>query len=112
MENELEKKEKIGQLLLIYGKLLTKSIYHRMEMFYLDDYSITEISELEKVSRNAIFESLSHGEKQLEKYEKILQLNDRNHKISNLLDELVKDIDSQRKEEIINNIKGELDYGI
>ena len=26
------------------GKLLTKNICHRLEMFYLEDYSITEIS--------------------------------------------------------------------
>ncbi len=112
MENELQKKEKFAELLLIYGKLLTKNIYHRMEMFYLEDYSITEISELEKVSRNAIFESLSHGEKQLSKYENNLHIGKKNGKITVLLDELANQEDSKKRLEIIEEIKGELGYGI
>ena len=112
MENELQKKEKFAQLLLLYGKLLTENIYHRMEMFYLDDYSITEISQLEEVSRNAIFESLSHGEKQLSKYEKTLQLGKRNQKINALLDQLSKEENSTMRQTIIDEIKGELGYGI
>jgi predicted DNA-binding protein YlxM (UPF0122 family) len=81
-------------------------------MFYLDDYSITGISQLEEVSRNAIFESLSHGEKQLSKYEKTLQLGKRNQKINTLLDQLSKEEDSTLRQTIIDEIKGELGYGI
>ncbi len=112
MENELEKKEKIGELLLIYGKLLTKNIYHRMEMFYLEDYSITEIAQIEEVSRNAIFESLSHGEKQLEKYENSLKLNKKNNQISVLLEKMIKEKDEDNRAALADEIKGELGYGI
>lgn len=112
MENELEKKKKFAELLLIYGKLLTKNIYHRLEMFYLDDYSITEISEIENVSRNAVFESLSHGEKQIQKYEEKLHLYQKNVNIYAKLDLLLNESDKEKKEKIIEEIKGELSYGI
>lgn len=112
MENELEKKEKVGQWLLLYGKLLTKNICHRMEMFYLEDYSITEISQLEKVSRNAVFESLSHGEKQLSKYESILKLDQKNERVSSLLEKIIETDDQEEKEKLVQAIKGELGYGI
>ncbi len=112
MENELEKKEKISELLLLYGKLLTKNVSRRLEMFYLDDYSITEISELEKVSRNAVFESLSHGEKQLLRYEEKLSLKEKYAVLLKKLDELSKEKDETKREELIQDLKGEFGYGI
>lgn len=112
MENELEKKKKFSQLLLLYGKLLTKNISSRLEMFYWDDYSISEIAEIEKVSRNAVFESLNHGEKQLEKYESKLNLSKKYQLVLKDLDELVDEKDAVKRKEIIEEIKGELGYGI
>lgn len=111
-ENELEKKEKVSELLLLYGKLLTENISHRMEMFYLEDYSITEISQLENVSRNAVFESLSHGEKQLLRYEEKLSLQKKHAVLLEKLDELSKEKDEARREELIQYLKGEFGYGI
>lgn len=112
MENELQKKEYYGQLLLIYGKLLTKNIYRRMELFYLNDYSITEISEVENVSRNAVFESLNHGEKQLEKYENSLCILKRNQRIEELLKKISSEKDIETIKKDIQEIKGEIEYGI
>lgn len=112
MENELEKKEYFGQLLLLYGKLLTKNIYHRMELFYLNDYSITEISEVEEVSRNAVFESLSHGERQLEKYEDSLGLYKKNQHLALIAEKLSKEENQDEKEKLIQELKGEIGYGI
>jgi uncharacterized protein len=112
MENELEKKEYFGQLLLLYGKLLTKNISHRMELFYLNDYSITEISEVEEVSRNAVFESLSHGERQLEKYEDSLGLYKKNQRLALIAEKLSKEEKQDEKEKLIQELKGEIGYGI
>lgn len=98
--------------MLLYGKLLTKNISCRLEMFYWDDYSLSEIAQLENVSRNAVFESLSHGERQLEKYEEKLGLSKRNASISNKLDEILHIDDKEQQKKIIDEIKGELGYGI
>lgn len=110
--DELKKKEKFGQLLILYGKLLTNNIYSRMEMFYLNDYSITEIAQNENVSRNAIFESLSHGEKQLENFENKLKLAVKYKEIFKKIDKLSTMINDENGLKIIDEIKGELDYGI
>jgi uncharacterized protein len=112
MENELRKKEYYGQLLLIYGNLLTKNIHHRMELFYLNDYSITEISQNEEVSRNAVFESLANGEKQLDKYEKSLKLFERNQRILSIIERMESEEDKEKLKEEIRKLKGEIGYGI
>ena len=88
MVSELEKKNYIGSLLLIYGNMLSKTTYSRMVDFYLNDLSITEISGNENVSRNAVFESLRIGEKELIKYEDKLHLKEKYEKINSLLDEI------------------------
>ncbi len=112
-ENEaLKKKEYIGALLLIYGKLLTKNIYQRMEACYLMDYSITEISENESVSRNAVFESLENGEKKLEFYEKKLGLYQRNKKLVQMIEKIKLEQDSVKKEKLLDDMKGVIENGI
>ena len=75
-----EKKERYGELLLIYGKMMTDTVYRRMALFYLEDYSITEISQNEEVSRNAVFESLHAGEKILDEWEEKLSLYEKNQR--------------------------------
>ncbi len=112
MENELEKKERVSQLLLIYGGLLTENIHHRMELFYLEDYSITEISQVENVSRNAIFESLSNGEKLLEKYEDCLCVYEKSRNMLTLLNQLSLEKDEEERKKLIQKLKGEIEYGI
>lgn len=112
MDNELKKKERYSLLLILYGSLLTKNIYKRLELFYLNDYSITEISEIESVSRNAVFESLSHGEKQLEKYESKLKLMKRNAKLINLINRFEEVTGEEERKDLINEMKGEIGYGI
>ena len=60
MEDILQKKERIFSLFQIYGKLLTEKNYRRMEFFLFDDLSLFEIAEIEKVSKNAIFQSIKN----------------------------------------------------
>ena len=108
----LLKKEKYAYLLLIYGKILTKTVYSRMESFYLDDYSITEIAQNYNVSRNAVFESIEHGSKKLDDLEKKLGLYEKNKRLSSLLEQFKAENDSKKKDEIIKTIEGELNYGI
>ena len=106
MEDILQKKERIFSLFQIYGKLLTEKNYRRMEFFLFDDLSLFEIAEIEKVSRNAIFQSIKNSSLELVFYEKKISL------LSNLikLKEKIEKIDGN--EEIKESIMKENLYGI
>lgn len=112
MENELEKKAYYADLLLFYGDLLTENVKRRMTSFYLDDYSISEIAENEKVSRNAVFEALHSGEKSLDKYEEALHLREKSLTASSLLEEIKAEDDKAKRDALIERLKGEISYGI
>ncbi len=83
-----------------------------MQAFYDDDLSISEISQNEKVSRNAIFDSLSQGEKELDDYEEKMQLFKKQKEFSVLLDELGNTADNEKRQALISKMKGEIGYGI
>ena len=106
MENILQKKERIFSLFQIYGKLLTEKNYRRMEFFLFDDLSLFEIAEIEKVSRNAIFQSIKNSSLELVFYEKKINLLDNLIKLK----EKIEKIDGN--EEIKESIMKENLYGI
>ncbi|MDY3907304.1 MAG: hypothetical protein SOZ42_01445 [Candidatus Enterosoma sp.] len=106
MEDILQKKERIFSLFQIYGKLLTEKNYRRMEFFLFDDLSLFEIAEIEKVSRNAIFQSIKNSSLELVFYEKKISLLDNLIKLK----EKIEKIDGN--EEIKESIMKENLYGI
>ena len=106
MEDILQKKERIFSLFQIYGKLLTDKNYRRMEFFLFDDLSLFEIAEIEKVSRNAIFQSIKNSSLELVFYEKKINLLDNLIKLK----EKIEKIDGN--EEIKESIMKENLYGI
>ena len=71
---ELEKSIYINELYDLYGSLLTKKQQEIIELYYCDDLSLSEISEQFNISRNAVYDCLKKGIKQLENYEKELKL--------------------------------------
>lgn len=109
---EVWKKADIADLLVIYGKLLTEVVYRRMENFYLDDLSYSEIAKNEKVSRTAIYESIHEGEKDLVKFESKLGLYQRLKKLRKMFYDLESTSDHKKQQEILNKIQGEIEYGI
>lgn len=93
---ELEKSIYINELYDLYGSLLTKKQQEIIELYYCDDLSLGEISEQLKVSRNAIFDCLKKGIKQLENYENNLKLHQKNKELGEFFNKL--------KEQNQNNI--------
>jgi predicted DNA-binding protein YlxM (UPF0122 family) len=83
-----------------------------MNDFYDQDLSLSEIAQNEQVSRNAVFISLSQGEKELDKYEEKMKLMSRSMTIRADLDQLLTVSDDLERKSIVDKIKGELDYGI
>ncbi|MBP1949095.1 putative DNA-binding protein [Virgibacillus litoralis] len=70
----LEKTTRVNYLFDFYQELLTPKQRNYMEMYYLEDYSLGEISELFEVSRQAVYDNIRRTEKMLESYEQKLKL--------------------------------------
>lgn len=97
---ELEKTKRINDLIDLYGTLLTDNQLNILELYYMEDLSLKEISEELNVSRNAIFDSLKRSLNILENYESKLNLLEKD----SIKNELLNKFDSLSKEEIKNYI--------
>ena len=70
--NDFEDRIRFGSLFEIYGALLTKKQQQCLELYFCEDYSLAEIAEEMKVSRQAIHDLLKRVEQTLEHYENML----------------------------------------
>ena len=96
--NNLEKNERINNLLELYGNLLTDKQKEVMDMYYKYDLSISEISENCNISRAATFDMIKRVEKTLEDYESKLNLLNKREKITKIIEKL----DEKTKEDILD----------
>ncbi len=71
---KVEENVYLGKLFDAYGKLLSKGQQGIMNDYLNDDFTITEIAENLNVSRQAVLDSISKGEKKLLSFEKELGL--------------------------------------
>lgn len=69
-----EKRFRISLLLDAYGELLTEKQRDFLRRYYEEDFSFGEIAREAGVSRQAVFDSVKHGEAALENYERVLGL--------------------------------------
>ncbi|GEK57365.1 hypothetical protein CHL76_03385 [Marinococcus halophilus] len=70
----LEKTVRMNSLFDFYQPLLTNKQRLYLERYYLDDFSLGEISEEFNVSRQAVYDNIRRTEAMLEEYEKKLGL--------------------------------------
>ncbi|ASK63515.1 hypothetical protein CFK37_15810 [Virgibacillus phasianinus] len=89
----LDKTTRINYLFDFYQALLTPKQRNYMEMYYLEDYSLGEISELSEVSRQAVYDNIKRTEQMLESYEKKLHLYDKFQSRIVLLDKIEHDLE-------------------
>ena len=111
----MERKVEISMLLQIYGKLLTKKQQDVMNLYYNDDLSLSEIAEINKISRQGVNDIIKKGETNLLEYEKVLHImktTETNTKvIDSIIFELSKIDDNTSKNElqkILNNVQKKL----
>lgn len=71
----IQKREYYIELFSFYGNLLTDKQKEYFNDYYYNDYTISEISKNNNVSRSAIFDALSKINVLLDNYESILKLN-------------------------------------
>lgn len=83
---ELDKTELMNNLLDLYGGLLTENQLNVMELYYMNDLSLSEIAEELNVTRSAVHDTLKKASAMLEMYESKLGLLDKEKEKRLLLD--------------------------
>lgn len=79
-----------------YGDLLTNKQKFYFEAYYFNNLSLSEISEEEGITRNAIYRQLKATEDKLKLYESKLRLLEKSNKIK----EIIKNIDDKTRKQI------------
>ena len=92
--NDFNDRIRFGSLYEMYGALLTKKQQQCLELYFCEDYSLAEIAEEMKVSRQAIHDLLKRVEQTLEHYETMLGFLRRMEKTRALTEEAVSILDS------------------
>lgn len=106
----MEEKIKISILLNLYGNLLTDIQRKYMDMYYNQDLSLSEIAEIENITRQAVRTILLKSKKKLFEYEKKLNFMQKEQNIKTLLEQLKKINNNKEQLKLIEKIKDELDY--
>ncbi len=70
----LEKLNRINRLNEFYGGLLTERQRTCIDMYYRDDFSLTEIAENLDITKQAVSETIKRSEKKLRDFEDKLKL--------------------------------------
>lgn len=107
--NDLEKKDRYNRLMFLYGSLLTAKKLGKIEDYFAQDYSISEIAERDSISRNAVHLAIKDAIDELEYYESKLHLLERRERIEEILLEMEKNSSSS---ELVDKLRKEIDYGI
>lgn len=111
----MEKNVIISILYSYYGKLLTDKQAEAIDLYYNEDLSLTEIADLQGVSKQSVSETIKRSEKILLDYENklalVAKLNSLQDYIYKLEEKLINDLgDDQYSDymELIFQIKQEL----
>ena len=97
----LEETLRINRLYDLYGRLLTKQQQEIIEDYYEANLSLSEISEIRKISRTAVSDALKVAIKKLENYEEKIG-------ICGVFDE----IRTPKNSEILDKIEEKIKNGI
>ena len=87
---ELEKTELMNNLLDLYGCLLTENQLNIMEMYYMDDLTLSEIGENLGITRSGVFDTVKKASALLEMYESKLELSKKEKEKIELLNNIEK----------------------
>ncbi len=111
----MDERVRISVFLDFYGQLLTDKQRDIMDLYYNDDLSLAEISEITNTSRQAIFDILKRCQKLLLDYEKVLKLKEKNEYLISAknsiivkLNKLEMSLQDSENLQLVNDIKNEL----
>jgi predicted DNA-binding protein YlxM (UPF0122 family) len=91
--DKLQKSMELNQLYDVYGALLTEKQKNYFEQYYFNDLSLTEISENNNVSRNAVHDQIKRTIIKLYDYEEKLQVNKKQITIRKIIKKLIPHVD-------------------
>lgn len=80
----------MNNLLDLYGTLLTENQLNVMEMYYMDDLTLSEISENLGITRSGVFDTVKKASALLEMYESKLELSKKEKEKIELLNNIEK----------------------
>lgn len=92
-QNDLIKTIRMNYLFDFYQSLLTEKQRNYLELFYLQDYSLSEIADTFDVSRQAVYDNIRRTGDLVEDYEKKLGLYQNFEKRQNIYEAIKKHID-------------------
>ena len=82
----------------IYGSLLTDKQQKYFEDYYFNNLSLSEISENEDITRNAIHKHIKDASEKLNYYEEKLKINKKNKRILEISKKLNKELQKEIEE--------------
>ena len=101
--NELDKREKYNFLFEFYGNLFTDKQKRIFIDYYHNDFSLSEIAENEKITKQAISDQIIKINNLLDEYEAKLRLFENDTKRRNLYNQLNK-IENIQVDEIVTEL--------
>ena len=90
-------------LLDCYGELLTERQQQIAELYYNEDFSLSEIAEMQNITRQAVRDSLRHSENILSQTEEKLGMAKRISQMRFCLEQIVKNSESEQIAELARN---------
>lgn len=105
MGYSVEETIRYNQLFDVYQNLLTEKQKDYFRYYFSDDYSLSEISEILKVSRNAVHLQIRGIIKNLENFEEKLEFVKKNSYIDDLLKALEKEDLTEESRKLIKIIE-------
>ena len=106
----MEEKVEISILLNLYGNLLTETQKSYMDLYYNQDYSLSEIGDNENITRQAVRTILVKSKKKLYEYEQKLKFMEKENNIKKLLEKIKNTKNEEEKQKYIKKIQENIDY--
>lgn len=95
---------KYSNLFFYYKNLFSRKQKIYLELYFEEDYSFSEIAEEYGVTRQAVFDNIKRGMKQLDDYENKLNIYSRELELKDRLLELKSSFSKDRLENIITEL--------
>jgi len=106
----LEEKIEISILLNLYGNLLTETQKRYMDLYYNQDYSLSEIGDNENITRQAVRTILVKSKRKLYEYEQKLKFMGKEKNIKILIEKIYNSKSNSEKQKYLKKIQDNLDY--
>ena len=106
----MEEKIEISILLNLYGNLLTETQKTYMDLYYNQDYSLSEIGDNENITRQAVRTILVKSKRKLYEYEQKLKFMEKENSIKKLVEKIQSSKDDIERQNYLRKIQENLDY--